>query len=416
MRDAPGAAGQRRERGGIVEIACDLLDPGSIERRIGGANQSRHPITALQSRQGAARDVTATDDEQIFHERILPRAPMMHQVTIRNTGHQFQAQDGSSILQSALDAGLVLPYGCRDGACGTCKGKLIEGRIDYGHYSEKALGAEERDQGYALFCQAKPLSDVVIEAREVRKAGDIQVRKLPARVHKLERVADDAMIVYLKLPANERLMFLPGQYIDILLKDGTRRSFSMANPPHDDEFVQLHVRHVPGGAFTDHVFRTMKERDILRFEGPFGTFFLRDESDKPIVLVASGTGFAPIKALIEAAFKKDLARPMRLYWGARRPKDLYLNGLAERWAAGHAGFSYVPVVSDALPGDGWQGRTGFVHRAAMEDLPDLSGHQVYACGVPIMVDSARRDFIQKCRLPENEFFADSFTTAADKAP
>jgi CDP-4-dehydro-6-deoxyglucose reductase len=190
----------------------------------------------------------------------------------------------------------------------------------------------------------------------------------------------------------------------------------MGNPPHDDEFVQLHVRHVPGGAFTDHVFRTMKERDILRFEGPFGTFFLRDESDKPIVLVASGTGFAPIKALIEAAFKKDLARPMRLYWGARRPKDLYLNGLAERWVAEHASFSYVPVVSDALPEDGWQGRTGFVHRAVMEDLSDLSGHQVYACGVPIMVDSARRDFIQKCRLPENEFFADSFTTAADKAP
>src|SRR5436309_3518733 len=258
---------------------------------------------------------------------------MTHQVTIRNTGHRFPAQDGSTILQSALDAGLVLPYGCRDGACGSCKGKLVDGRIDYGRYSERALTAQEREQGYALFCQAKPLSDVVIEAREVRKAGDIQIRKLPARVQKLERAADDAMIVYLKLPANERLMFLPGQYIDILLKDGTRRSFSMANAPHDDEYVQLHVRHVPGGAFTDHVFRTMKERDILRFEGPFGTFFLRDESDKPIVLVASGTGFAPIKALIEAAFKKGVARPMRLYWGARRPNDLYLNGLAERWAA-----------------------------------------------------------------------------------
>jgi len=257
---------------------------------------------------------------------------------------------------------------------------------------------------------------VVIEAREVRKAGDIQVRKLPARVQKLERAADDAMIVYLKLPANERLMFLPGQYIDILLKDGSRRSFSMANAPHDDEFVQLHVRHVPGGSFTDHVFQAMKERDILRFEGPFGTFFLRDESDKPIVLVASGTGFAPIKALIEAAFKKGVARPMRLYWGARRPKDLYLNGLAERWVAEHPGFEYVPVISDALSEDNWTGRAGFVHRAVMEDRSDLSGHQVYACGVPIMVDSARRDFIQKCRLPENEFFADSFTTAADKAP
>ena len=341
---------------------------------------------------------------------------MTHQVTIRNTGHRFSARDGSTILQSALDAGLVLPYGCRDGACGSCKGKLVDGSIDYGRYSEKALTAQERAQGYALFCQAKPLSDVAIEAREVRKAGDIQVRKLPARVQKLERAADDAMIVYLKLPANERLMFLPGQYIDILLKDGTRRSFSMANAPHDDEYVQLHVRHVAGGAFTDHVFQTMKERDILRLEGPFGTFFLREESAKPIVLVASGTGFAPIKALIEAALRKGIPRPMTLYWGARRPKDLYLDALPERWAAEHSGFKYVPVISDALAEDRWDGRTGFVHRAVMEDLSDLSGHQVYACGVPIMVDSARRDFIQRCRLPENEFFADSFTTAADKAP
>src|SRR6266850_30364 len=416
MDDALRPRGKPIEGFGSVEIAIDLLDSGGGESGIGRAHQRAQAMALREQRQGATGNVAAADDEKGFHERILLRTEMTHQVTIRNTGHRFPAQDGSSVLQSALDAGLVLPYGCRDGACGSCKGKLIEGRIDYGRYSEKALTPQEREQGYALFCQAKPLSDVVIEAREVRKAGDIQVRKLPARVQKLERAADDAMIVYLKLPANERLMFLPGQYIDILLKDGTRRSFSMANAPHDDEFVQLHVRHVPGGAFTDHVFRTMKERDILRFEGPFGTFFLRDESDKPIVLVASGTGFAPIKALIEAAFKKDLARPMRLYWGARRAKDLYLNGLAERWVAGHTGFGYVPVISDALPEDGWRGRTGFVHRAVMEDLSDLSGHQVYACGVPIMVDSARRDFIQKCRLPENEFFADSFTTAADKAP
>ena len=340
---------------------------------------------------------------------------MTHQVTIRNTGHAFPAQQGESILQAALNAGLVLPYGCRDGACGSCKGRLIEGSIDYGRYSEKALTPDERAHGYALFCQAKPLTDVVIEAREVRKAGDIPVRKLPARVQKLERAADDVMIVHLKLPANERLQYLPGQYIDILLKDGSRRSFSMANPPHDDEFVQLHIRHVPGGAFTDHVFSTMKERDILRFEGPFGTFFLREESDKPIVFVASGTGFAPIKAVLEAAFKKGIARPMTLYWGGRRPKDLYLDALPRRWADDQNGFRYVPVISDALAEDGWTGRAGFVHRAVMEDIPDLSGYQVYACGVPVMVDSARRDFIQKCRLSENEFYADSFTTAADKA-
>ncbi len=340
---------------------------------------------------------------------------MTHQVTIRNTGHAFPAEDTENILQAALNAGLVLPYGCRDGACGTCKGKLIEGRLDYGKYSEKVLTSAEREQGYALFCQAKALSDVVIEAREVRRAGDIPVKKLPARVHKMQRAADDVMILHLKLPANERLQFLPGQYIDLLLKDGTRRSFSMGNAPHDDEFVQLHVRHVVGGSFTDHVFQGMKERDILRFEGPLGTFFLREESDKPIVFVASGTGFAPIKAIIETAFKKGVSRPMVLYWGGRRPKDLYLNELPEKWAAEHPGFKYVPVISDALPEDGWTGRTGFVHRAVMQDFPDLSDHQVYACGVPVMVNSARRDFTAQCRLPENEFFADSFTTAADKA-
>jgi len=339
---------------------------------------------------------------------------MTHQVTIRNTGHQFPAQEGESILQAALNAGLVLPYGCRDGACGTCKGKLIEGKLDYGRYSEKVLTPAEREQGYALFCQGKPLGDVVIEAREVRRAGDIPVKKLPARVQRMQRAADDVMILYLKLPANERLQFLPGQYVDLLLKDGTRRSFSMGNAPHDDEFVQLHVRHVVGGSFTDHVFATMKERDILRFEGPLGTFFLREESDKPIVFVASGTGFAPIKAIIEAALRKGVTRPMTLYWGGRRPKDLYLDELPKQWAA-HPGFEYVPVISDALPEDGWTGRTGFVHRAVMQDFPDLSGHQVYACGVPIMVDSARRDFVAQCRLPENEFYADSFTTAADKA-
>jgi len=415
MDDALRPRGKPIEGFGSVEIAIDLLDSGGGESGIGRAHQRAQAMALREQRQGATGDVAAADDEQGFHERILLRTEMTHQVTIRNTGHQFQVQEGSSILQGALDAGLVLPYGCRDGACGSCKGRLVEGRIDYGRYSEKALTPLEREQGHALFCQAKPLSDVVIEAREVRKAGDIQVRKLPARVHRLERAADDAMIVYLKLPANERLMFLPGQYIDILLKDGTRRSFSMANAPHDDEFVQLHVRHVSGGAFTGHVFETMKERDILRFEGPFGTFFLREESEKPIVFVASGTGFAPIKSVIDAALRKGSSRPMTLYWGARRPKDLYLDALPARWAAEHPGFKYVPVISDALAEDGWAGRTGFVHRAVMEDLPDLAAFQVYACGVPIMVDSARRDFTGKCGLPENEFFSDSFTTAADKA-
>src|SRR5215510_10568739 len=309
---------------------------------------------------------------------------MRHRVTVQPSGNVFEVPEGETILAAALNAGFHLPYGCRNGACGSCKGKVVAGEIDYGKYQHGALSDDERAAGYALFCQARPLTDLTIESREIGAVKDIVVKKLPCRVHKLERVADDVVILWLKLPANERLQFLAGQYIEFILKDGSRRSFSMANAPHDDEFLQLHVRHVPGGAFTDHVFKTMKERDILRFEGPLGSFFLHD-SEKPIVFVASGTGFAPIKAIIESAFKHEAGRPITLYWGARRPEDQ------------------------------WTGRTGFVHRAVMADFPDLSGVQVYACGVPIMVDSARRDFTHECELPIDEFFADSFTTQADLA-
>jgi len=336
----------------------------------------------------------------------------MHSVTIQPSGQQFQVEDGEAVLAAALRQGLVLPYGCKNGACGTCKGKIVSGTVDYGVYQPKALPDEDKARGKALFCQAKPLSDLVIEARTIGAAKGIEVKMLPCRVQTLERLADDVMALHLKLPANEKLVFLAGQFIEFLLKDGSRRSFSMANAPHDAELLQLHVRHVAGGQFTDHVFGRMKERDILRFEGPLGTFFLREDSAKPIVFVASGTGFAPIKSIIEAAVKKGITRPMTLYWGGRRPKDLYMNALAEGWAA-QGSLKYVPVISEAMPEDSWTGRSGFVHRAVMEDFPDLSGHQVYACGVPVMVDAARKDFTAACKLTEDEFYADSFTTQAD---
>ena len=334
----------------------------------------------------------------------------MRKVKVQPSGHEFDVEEGESVLTAALRQHLVLPYGCRNGACASCKGRIVEGRVDYGVHQKKALTDEEKTQGKALFCQAKPLTDLVIEARTIGAARDIPIRILPCRVQKMERLADDVMALYLRLPANERLQFLAGQYIEFLLKDGARRSFSMGNAPHDDELIQLHVRRVAGGQFTDHVFGKMKERDILRLEGPLGTFFLREDSAKPIVLVASGTGFAPIKSIIENALHKGVTRPMVLYWGGRRPKDLYMDALARQWP-----IQYVPVVSDALPEDSWTGRSGFVHRAVMQDFPDLSGHQVYACGVPVMVDAARRDFIQQCKLPEEEFFADSFATQADLA-
>ena len=339
----------------------------------------------------------------------------MHKVTVQPSGHTFEVQEGEAVLTAALRQGVMLPYGCKNGACGSCKGKIVAGAVDYGHYHARVLTEAERAHGKALFCQAKPLGDLVIECRTIGAAKDIAVRTLPCRVQQLQRVADDVMIVRVKLPANERLQFLAGQYIDFLLKGGERRSFSMANPPHGDELIELHIRHVAGGNFTDHVFGKMKERDILRLEGPLGSFFLREESAKPIVFVASGTGFAPIKSIIQSAFHRKVTRPMVLYWGARRPKDLYLSSLPETWAREHSHFRYIPVISEARPEDQWSGRSGFVHRAVVQDLPDLSTHQVYACGVPVMVDSARKDFIALCQLPEDEFYADSFTTQADLA-
>jgi CDP-4-dehydro-6-deoxyglucose reductase, E3 len=338
---------------------------------------------------------------------------MTFQVLVNPSGRQFSCDAGESILAAAIRAGVGLPYGCKNGACGSCKGKLVSGQAELGTHQERALSAAEREAGQTLFCCAMPQSDVVIEAREVLGVGDFPIKKLPSRVAKLERLTDDVMVLSLQLPATERMQFKAGQYIEFLLKDGKRRAYSMATAPHSDELLALHIRHMPGGLFTDQVFGTLKEKDILRFEGPLGTFFLREDSEKPIVMLASGTGFAPIKAMIDHWAHQQSTRPITLYWGGRRPADLYMNALCEEWAKTLPNFRYIPVISDALPEDQWNGRTGFVHKAVMQDLQNLSDYQVYACGAPIMVESAQRDFVAECKLPNEEFFADSFTSEAD---
>jgi len=338
---------------------------------------------------------------------------MSHQVTIQPSGHQFTVNDDETILEAALREGYALPYGCRNGACGACKGKVLAGQVDYGTHSATALKDEDKVQGRALFCRATPLTDLTIEAKEIGAAKDIVVKTLPCRVEKLEKLADDVMRVKIKLPANERLQFLAGQYVDFQLKDGRARSYSLANPPHDDALLELHVRHVPGGLFTDQVFSTLKERDILRLKGPLGSFFIREDSDKPMIFIAGGTGFAPIKGMLEHAFAAHMDREMVLYWGVRSLKDLYMAELPQQWQAERPNFTFIPVLSDPDPKDAWQGRTGFVHEAVLADFADLSGYQVYACGAPVMVDSARDSFVQTRGLPEDEFFADAFVYAAD---
>jgi CDP-4-dehydro-6-deoxyglucose reductase len=340
---------------------------------------------------------------------------MSYRITINPSGHVFNAEAGETVLQAALREGFPLPYGCRNGACGTCKGKIIQGKVDFGRHNDDTLTGVEKQKGIALFCCALPFSELVIECREIGAVKDIKIRKLPCRVQKMERVASDVMIISLKLPTNERLQFLAGQYIDILMKDGKRRSFSLANAPHDDELLQLHVRNYPGGVFAEHTFSGMKEKDILRFEGPFGTFFLREDSDKPIIFIASGTGFAPVKSILEHVFHiaktRGNHRHMVLYWGVRTKADLYLANLAGSWQQKHDNFYFIPVLSEALQTDGWHGRTGLVHQAVLEDFDSLSEYQVYACGSPVMVGAARKDFISLRNLPEGDFFSDAFTAS-----
>lgn len=333
-----------------------------------------------------------------------------YRVRIEPSGHEYNTDEGETILAGALRHGYMLPYSCRTGSCGTCKGTLVSGAIDYGTYEEKALSPAERAAGKALFCQAVPRADIVIHQREIAAAEDIAIKTLPCRVVAMERVAHDVMVLSLKPPQTERLAFLAGQYIDILLRDGNRRSFSLANPPQQNDVLQIHVRHVPGGAFTAHVFTRMKEKDIVRFRGPLGVFFLRPDSDLPLILVAGGTGFAPIKSMLEDAASKGVTRPMHLYWGVRARRDLYMHTLVQGWAQARPGFRYTPVLSEPAADDAWTGRTGWVHAAVLADYPDLRGHEVYASGPPPMVAAIRATF-PRHGLPEERLYYDSFEFA-----
>ncbi len=341
---------------------------------------------------------------------------MSFQVTLNPSGNRFSVAEGDTVLGAALAAGCNLPYSCRAGMCKSCRGRIVEGEIEYKGIDERFLSTEQRAAGFALLCCAKPLSDLVVEIQELKLQG-ARPKLLPCRVVKIVRPAPDVAIVSVKLPLNEPLQFVAGQYVEFILKDGKRRSYSIANMPElkGTHTVELHIRHLPGGLFTDAVFSTMQERDLLRLEAPLGTFYLREESDKPLIFLASGTGFAPIKSIISLMLEQKSARPMTLYWGCRSKQDLYMLELPQQWAMENPGFRFVPVLSEPGEADAWSGRTGLVHRAVMADFPNLSGHQVYACGAPVMVEAARADFSAQCGLTEDEFFADAFLSEADHA-
>ena len=345
---------------------------------------------------------------------------MSFQITLQPAARNFAVERDEAILPAAIRQGIGLPYGCRDGACGSCKSRLIEGRVIHGAHQLKALSVAEEEAGFILTCCATPQTDCVVEARSVPGAGEYPVLKMPSRVLSIEKPTPDVAVLRLQLPANQNLQYRAGQYVEFILQganSGARRSYSMANAPDElgsPPAIELHLRHMPGGKFTDHVFTAMKEKDILRMEGPFGSFFLRSDSAKPMILLASGTGFAPIKAIIQQLQHKGIQRPAVLYWGCRKKADLYQHDWCVDAAAGMHNLRYVPVLSEPTADDHWTGRTGFVHQAVMADWPDLSGHQVYACGAPVMVESAQRDFVARCGLPTDEFYADAFTSEADK--
>ncbi len=338
---------------------------------------------------------------------------MTFSITLHPANHSFPIEANETILNAALRHGYTLPYNCREGSCGVCKGRVLQGLVDHGNFLGSILSAAEKAEGIALFCCATPESDLVIEYREVNPLRDITVKILPCRVEKMRRMSDDVMALYLRLPDSERLQFLAGQYIDILMGNGKQHSFSLGNAPHDNEFLQLHIRLTPGGVFTRHVFTQMKEGDILRIKGPIGNFYLRD-SENPAIFIAGGTGIAPAKAIIEHALHVGIKRPMHLYWGVRKSTDFYLLDRVKQWEA--QGIRFTPVLSEPLAEDHWQGKTGFVHQAVMQDYGDLSGHQVYACGGPVMVNAAHQDFTTLRGLPGTEFFSDALAPQEPKVP
>ena len=329
-------------------------------------------------------------------------------VKVQPSGHEFTTRKGETILEAAERQSISLPYGCRNGLCGTCAGTLLSGSVTYPGEVQDSLNSEPG--GRCLPCQGLPASDIVVQIHEVEAAEELQVQNMPCKVTGMERLAHDVMRIYLKLPENQRLQFLAGQYLDFLLADGRRRAFSIANAPHDDELIELHIRHVPDGEFTDFVFDGMMVGNIQRIEAPLGGFYLREDADKPLILMAGGTGFAPLKGIIEHAFHIGDHRLMHLYWGVRGETDLYLPDLPRQWAKDRENFSFTAVLSE--PDDGWKGRSGWVHEAVIADYPDMRPYDLYMSGPPPMVYAGKAAFISH-GLDEDNMYSDVFEWAKD---
>ena len=333
-----------------------------------------------------------------------------HYMLVRPDNKIVPVREGETLLDAGLRESVELPFECRNGGCGKCKATLAYGSVDYGAYQRDMLTDAERAAGKVLTCTATALGDVEIEYVPAKAPGGLAARTWNATVTSMDKLSADVMRVRLALEGREAIAFYAGQYINILLDDGAKRSFSFATAPGALEDIELHVRLIPGGRFTTHVFEKMRAGDRLRFEGPLGAFFLREDSDKPMIFVAGSTGFAPVKSMLEYAFARGMKRRMLLYWGVRRLQDLYLGELPRQWAREHDNFTFVPVLSEPAPEDHWSGRTGLVHEAILADFPDLAGYQVYACGSAAMVEAAHPAFRAR-GLAQDDCFSDAFRLA-----
>jgi len=327
---------------------------------------------------------------------------MTWHVTVAGTPHGFPCEPGESLLDAAERAGFELPYSCRKGVCGNCEGGLDSGEVTVAGAACAASG-----QGI-LYCRAMPSSDVTIRPSSIRPADRSARKRVQARIHRVDRLTDDVTLLRLRLPAGVRVKFRAGQYLQVVLRDGQRRQFSMANPPGISDEAHLHIRHVPGGYFTGTVLPGLERGQSLEVELPFGDFHWREEHQGLLVFVATGTGFAPMASIIEDMLKRKVERPLSLYWGGRTQRHLYALETVAAWCSRHAGLRFVPVLSDEPACVLGGARAGMVHHAVLEDFPDLSAAHVYACGSPAMIAAARGEFTARAGLPPAQFFSDAF--------
>lgn len=334
-------------------------------------------------------------------------------ITLLPSRQVLHAAAQETLLDAALRAGLNLPHSCKGGHCSSCRARLHAGEVTYPQGRPPGLMPDEERAGEVLLCQAHAASaDITLEVREIRPPEpEIVVKSLPCRIERLTPLTDDIMAVFLRLPASETFHFSAGQYLDILLSQNRRRSFSIASTPQD-ALIELHVRRVASGEFTQQVFQSMQPGTLLRLEGPLGQFWFRDESPRPALMIGGGTGYAPLRSMLHTLLRRDDRRRLHLYWGVQRAGDLYEDAQIRALMQAHPNLSYTPVVSDPQIQPDWQGRRGWVHEAALADHPDLASWDVYASGPPVMVEAIRQHFLQQ-RLPLEQLFFDSFDFAPD---